>query len=354
MHIGGRKRENKWNSDDPNSLRRVIDEIRQDVGFDNKETGAKGKPSKLSHFMNHKLQGGDNELIDGPEEYAFNKLHQREIDEPMEAYPPQVKPSAHYNTFNRGQFNYPYNAVYDNYQPTNEAYQENYSYKGLVQPHGNQFRRGGHNSDQASWYSYESYNSMGHPYYQGYHGNQGHYNYSPNYSYGQPLYERGLAPNQPQGPAMPKQPPRGVERESQHLQAPPQKQVGNTSPYSHSKNSYQDDEQSDSSDDDQGNNSSSHKRSSPSKTKNQLKRFKQLIEAKPSNVLHVKGIENEDVSSELLNSLFGNFGNIVKILFVKHKQAAFIVYDCQDLATIAKEMLTNLRFMDCHLKVHFD
>ena len=92
-------------------------------------------------------------------------------------------------------------------------------------------------------------------------------------------------------------------------------------------------------------------KTSNSKNKNQLKRFKQLIEAKSSSILHVKGLDNDSINAELLNSLFSNFGNILKLLFIKHKKAAFIVYENQDLATIAKEMLGNLRFMDCHLKV---
>lgn len=88
-----------------------------------------------------------------------------------------------------------------------------------------------------------------------------------------------------------------------------------------------------------------------SQSRNQLKRFKQLIEAKASNVLHVKGLDSPEITAELMNSLFSNFGNIIKLLFLHHKKASFLVYKHKDLATIAKEMMSNLRFFDSHLKV---
>lgn len=347
-HIGGKKRENKWRSDDPNGLRSIVDEIRQEVGMNSRGAFPPGNSSKISNFMNHKLRGGDNDLIDGPEEYAFNKLHCREVDEPMERHKPTMKQTPKNDVYNREQYNYPYNAVYNNYQPDPEAYQENFSYKGYNQPRNNQYHGAGYNSDQASWYSYESYNSMGHPYYQGY---QGNYDCGPQQNYGQPYYPNGPQHRMPTGQYVSRRVRKGAERDSPQMHPSQPAPIRSASPYSQGNNSYQEDEASESSDDEHANNSTSNKHSSPSKTKNQLKRFKQLIEAKPSNVLHVKGLENEEVSSELLNSLFSNFGNIIKILFVKHKQAAFIVYESQDLATISKEMLTNLRFMDCHLKV---
>lgn len=326
--IGGKKKEHKWNSEDPNALRSLVDEIRGEVNVTNKNAPSEGKKSKLSNFNNPKHHGGDKYLIDGPHDYAFNKLA---LQTGHSGDNWQGDRGGNYDEHHQSQFYYPYNAVYNNYQPPHPDYQESFSYHGYRRPDYPQ--QPGYQSDHSSWYSYDSYHSMGHPYYQGA-PPKNQYSYMGNNA---PVFGGHFAhPNSQKMLA------------SQHLMAPKPNTIGTLSPYSNSKNSQVGEGSSGENDD--GCNLPNPE-STSGKNKNQLKRFKQLIEAKSSHILHVKGLENDDITAELINSLFSNFGNILKILFVKHKKAAFIVYESQDLAMIAKEMLSNLRFMDCHLKV---
>jgi hypothetical protein len=326
--MGGKKKEPKWNSEDPNALRSLVDEIRQEVVAN---APSEGKKTKMSNFNNPKLQGGDNYLIDGPDDYAFNKLA---LKSGQSGDNWQGGSGGNYDEYHQSQFYYPYNAVYDNYQAPQHDYQETYSYHDYMRP--NYPQHGGYQSDHSSWYSYDSYHSMGHPYYQG----------------GPPRYQHGHPSiNQPMYGGHFAHPSSQKMLNSQQLAAPKYNTIGTLSPFSNSKNSQLGEGSSCDNEDGGNQHQNDHNPSSPGKTKNQLKRFKQLIEAKSSNILHVKGLENDSISAELINSLFSNFGNILKILFVKHKKAAFIVYESQDLGMIAKEMLSNLRFMDCHLKV---
>lgn len=326
MSLGALRKEQKWNSEDPNALRSLVDEIREEVAAEDKNTPSEGKKVKMSNFNNPAHKGGDRFLIDGPEDYAFNKLA-RQNEESGDHWQGGV--GGNYEDYHQSQFYYPYNAVYDNYQPPQHDYQETYSYHGYMRPDYQQ--HGGYQSDHSSWYSYDSYHSMGHPYYQG-GPSKNQYGYLGNNA---PVHGGHFAH------------PNGQKLSSHHLHAPRYNTIGTLSPYSNSKNS----QFGEASSGDNEDGAQAQANGSPAKTKNQLKRFKQLIEAKSSHILHVKGLENDAITAELINSLFSNFGNILKILFVKHKKAAFIVYESQDLAMISKEMLSNLRFMECHLKV---
>ena len=84
----------------------------------------------------------------------------------------------------------------------------------------------------------------------------------------------------------------------------------------------------------------------------QLK-IKNMIEQKSSRVVHVKGLEDESISTEIVASLFSNFGNIGRLLFFKKKQTALVEYHDQDSASVAKEMLNNLTFFGGQLKVSY-
>jgi RNA recognition motif. (a.k.a. RRM, RBD, or RNP domain) len=310
----------KWFSEDPNILGGVISELREELGVPGRPDA---KKSKHHTPLSSKLKG-DAAFIDGPEEYAYQ--HYQPQQYPRQASHPQA-----------GQpysgFYYPYNAMYYNYHPPNAHLDDSYSLHGAYQPYGHR-HHGGNWSDNHSWYSYEP-----HPPHSGaFYGPQQPFSRPPPSAYHSPTY-----------PEQPKRLDGQLTAKPHALLSP----VPKASQNSDSKES-QDDQKSSSSDGqedhstsgkNQGDKNSSHK------NRNQLKRFKQIIEAKASHILHVKGLESEEITAELLNSLFSNFGNIVKILFVKHKKAAFIVYENQDLATIAKEMLSNLRFCDCHLKV---
>jgi polypyrimidine tract-binding protein 2 len=80
-------------------------------------------------------------------------------------------------------------------------------------------------------------------------------------------------------------------------------------------------------------------------------KIKNLIDQKSSKVVHVKGLESEEITNEIIASLFSNFGNINKVLFLRKKHTALVEYHDMDSASVAKEMLNNLTFFGSQLKV---
>lgn len=86
-------------------------------------------------------------------------------------------------------------------------------------------------------------------------------------------------------------------------------------------------------------------------TKFNLEKFRQIIDSRSSSVLYVRGLESDDLTDEGVYKLFGNFGNVIKLLYFKKKGSALIEYESPELATIAKEMLSNLCFFGSLLKV---
>jgi len=87
----------------------------------------------------------------------------------------------------------------------------------------------------------------------------------------------------------------------------------------------------------------------PNKTN--IDKYRTLVDNNASPVLAVKGLEGPALTSELINSLFSNFGNVSKLLYLKQKATAFIEYPTKELASIAKEMLNNLVFFGHQMKV---
>lgn len=383
-------RKEKWFSEDPNTLGHLINELRGEIGVNEMVEVKKVKPSsgivgKKSGF------GGDAKLIDGPDDYAYSKLnpqpqfssasHRNPVPEEVvpeeESVVDTVDVSHSYSPYRQTGFDYPY-VQESSYQYPAYQYPNQYSYHGYPTP-GAEMRPGDTYHQQQRWQGPNvGYATHGHSYF---HNGGGFQNgYPAQHHGGVPIMHyqqqypgpnpRGMAygnPNMPY-PAYAQQPGHGDYYHSPPPRFGPSK---NSSPYHPSKsihsgtNSYNPPSQQKQSSSDSFDglyqdgenpvsvsaNSNGVHNEGNSKNKSQLKRFRQLIEAQASNVLHVKGLENEQITAELLSSLFSNFGNIQKLLFVKAKKAAFIVYENPDLATIAKEMLSNLRFMECHLKV---
>lgn len=82
-------------------------------------------------------------------------------------------------------------------------------------------------------------------------------------------------------------------------------------------------------------------------------KIKSMIDQRLSKVVHVKGLESEDISADMVSSLFANFGNIKQLLFLKKKHTALVEYLDQDSASFAREMLNNLTFFGSQLKVSY-
>ena len=80
-------------------------------------------------------------------------------------------------------------------------------------------------------------------------------------------------------------------------------------------------------------------------------KIKSLIDQKTSCVVNVKGLESAMMTNEIIASLFANFGNIQKVLFLRKKHTALVEYHEVDSASVAKEMLNNLTFFGSQLKV---
>ena len=76
--------------------------------------------------------------------------------------------------------------------------------------------------------------------------------------------------------------------------------------------------------------------------------FKQ--ENQKSKVLYIKDLNNQ-VTIQILYNLFGNFGNIAKILYIKQKNASLIEFSSIQDSGVALESLKNLPFYSKNLKV---
>jgi RNA recognition motif-containing protein len=74
---------------------------------------------------------------------------------------------------------------------------------------------------------------------------------------------------------------------------------------------------------------------------------------KKSLVLHVLGIENKEVNAKMLFNIFSNFGNIVKLIFIKTRAVALVEFDKISSAALAKEGLNNVSFMGKPLRITF-
>lgn len=84
-----------------------------------------------------------------------------------------------------------------------------------------------------------------------------------------------------------------------------------------------------------------------------IEKFKDLIDEKAHPILLVKGLESSNITNEVVNSLFCNFGNVVKLFLWKHRGLAYVEYPTKELSSIAKEMLNNLTFFGKVLRVPF-
>lgn len=65
----------------------------------------------------------------------------------------------------------------------------------------------------------------------------------------------------------------------------------------------------------------------------------------------MRGLENEFVTLKAIYNLFSNFGNILKIIFLKKKSVALVDYETVLNASHAKDHLNNIVFFDNAIKV---
>lgn len=93
----------------------------------------------------------------------------------------------------------------------------------------------------------------------------------------------------------------------------------------------------------------------PAKSKNVVsQRNEGEVEGeKQSPVLHVLGIENKEVTTKMLFNIFSNFGNIVKLIFIKTRAVALVEFENISSAAMAKESLHNVAFFGKPLRITF-
>lgn len=60
-----------------------------------------------------------------------------------------------------------------------------------------------------------------------------------------------------------------------------------------------------------------------------------------SKVIYVRGLDHPDVDISKIYNLFSNYGNILKIKFIRTKKIALIEYETQEYANYAKDLLNN-------------
>lgn len=54
----------------------------------------------------------------------------------------------------------------------------------------------------------------------------------------------------------------------------------------------------------------------------------------------------------MLVNIFGNFGNVAKIVFVRSRASALVEYENDEYAALAKNHLENISFLGNSLKVY--
>ena len=74
-------------------------------------------------------------------------------------------------------------------------------------------------------------------------------------------------------------------------------------------------------------------------------------ENKKSKVIYVRGLDHEFITIKIIYNLFSNFGNILKIIFLKKKSVALIDYESVLNASHAKDNLNNIIFFESSIKV---
>ncbi|KAL4486372.1 hypothetical protein ABPG72_007158 [Tetrahymena utriculariae] len=70
-------------------------------------------------------------------------------------------------------------------------------------------------------------------------------------------------------------------------------------------------------------------------------------------VLFVRHLDFPDLKISMLYNLFSNYGNIVKIIFMKQKRQALIEFEETSQATAAKENLNNLSYYNAQIKIDY-
>ncbi len=78
------------------------------------------------------------------------------------------------------------------------------------------------------------------------------------------------------------------------------------------------------------------------------------FENKKSQVLYVKGLENPNIRVQMLYNIFSNFGNILKIIFIRSKGVALLEFESAECSTVSKDYLNNIVFMGKPLRVNLE
>jgi len=74
---------------------------------------------------------------------------------------------------------------------------------------------------------------------------------------------------------------------------------------------------------------------------------------KKSQVLYVKGLDDRDISIQMIYNLFSNFGNVLKVIYIRSKTASLLEYENAEYATIAKDYLNNIVLMKKPLRIFY-
>lgn len=295
----------------------LLDDLRAELDGDDDD--------EFLHPKNKQIEGGDSKIIDGPHDYAYHKLSSHQASTQLLSPPKneqnknsslKVKSSFFPNQpYGKPQVNSP--PIYTSQSPSPALSPNYYNYYGHQPGYSPQQHREKDNwsqgqVDNRSWSSVScnSFLSVG-----GRHG---------------PMVQPGFYPfTMPQLNYLPPSFMNAIARQQmENLEA--------------AWNKSNDGELTTSS----GCESDRKKAAAQSKIKN-------LIDQKCSKVVHVKGLEADSITNEIISSLFSNFGNINKVLFLRKKHTALVEYHEVDSASVAKEMLNNLTFYGSQLKVSY-
>lgn len=355
-------------TDDPNLMGQHFNEFRQNTAWNHSNSHIRQRPV-----------GGDTQIIDGPHDYAYNKLLSAHNNPAPVVSRSQnhFAPQAHQNTMPQQPLRKPMNTGTPQgnhgfgYQQMNQAKR---SYAGPDHGYHQDAPRAPQQYQQHSWgQAAGSYSSFSRQSMSGYPDYMDHGNYS---AQSAPLHHHGMYQQQysgyPEYPQYQQQPPQGrFPVQAPRTQRLPSKYHPSFSPQQvppQEEQYYEEEQQSEileaqhayggseycagAWDPDQDGDLTTSAGSDKKKLVAELK-IKSMIEQRLSKVVHVKGLESEDITADMVSSLFANFGNIKQLLFLKKKHTALVEYLDQDSASFAREMLNNLTFFGSQLKVSY-
>lgn len=78
-----------------------------------------------------------------------------------------------------------------------------------------------------------------------------------------------------------------------------------------------------------------------------------LLENRKSKVVYVRGLDDLSITIRFILNVFGNFGNVLKIIFLRNKSSCLIEFEQLEQATKSKDSLDNISLLGQTIRVFY-